>query len=54
MCPPHFLDEVTHFFSVYKDLQLVGVDALGWENREAALIEIQRAIALYANRSWDI
>jgi inorganic pyrophosphatase len=52
--PPHFLDEVTHFFSVYKDLQHVGVDALGWEDREAALIEIRRAIALYANRSWDI
>jgi inorganic pyrophosphatase len=51
--PPHFLNEVTHFFSVYKDLQHVGVDALGWEDRAAALLEIERSIALYANRSWE-
>ncbi|MGC9520319.1 MAG: inorganic diphosphatase [Anaerolineae bacterium] len=45
---PHFLDEVTHFFSVYKDLQHVRVETLGWEGREAALAEIDRSIALYA------
>lgn len=45
---PHFLNEVTHFFSVYKDLQHVGVETLGWEGREAALAEINRSIALYA------
>jgi inorganic pyrophosphatase len=47
---PHFLDEVTHFFSVYKDLQDVGVEDLDWEGREAALAEIERSIALYADR----
>ncbi|MGC9467509.1 MAG: inorganic diphosphatase [Anaerolineae bacterium] len=48
---PHFLTEVTHFFSVYKDLQHVGVETLGWEGREAALAEINRSIALYAEHS---
>ncbi len=46
--PPHFLDEVSHFFSVYKDLQHVRVEAVGWEDREAALNEIERSISLYA------
>jgi inorganic pyrophosphatase len=47
---PHFLDEVTHFFSVYKDLQDVGVEDLDWEGRGAALAEIERAVALYDDR----
>ena len=47
---PHFLDEVTHFFSVYKDLQDVGVEDLDWEGREAAMAEIERSVALYADR----
>ncbi len=46
--PPHFLHEVAHFFSVYKDLQLDRVEALEWEGREAAMAEIERAINLYA------
>lgn len=45
---PHFLEEVAHFFSVYKDLQHVRVEVLRWENREAALNEIERAMNLYA------
>ncbi len=51
--PPHFLAEVTHFFSVYKDLQHIGVEPLGWEGREPALAEIRRSIALYASRSTE-
>ncbi len=46
--PPHFLQEVSHFFSVYKDLQHIGVKVLKWEGREAALREIERACGLYA------
>lgn len=45
---PHFLEEVAHFFSVYKDLQHMRVEVLRWEGREAALNEIERAISLYA------
>lgn len=46
--PPHFLHEVAHFFSVYKDLQHIRVEPLEWEGRKAALAEIERSINLYA------
>lgn len=45
--PKHFLDEVTHFFSVYKDLEQVEVKALGWEGLDRAYQEIERAIQMY-------
>ncbi len=45
--PPHFLHEVAHFFTVYKDLQHIRVEPLGWEDCAAALAEIERAIGLY-------
>ncbi len=45
---PHFLEEVKHFFSVYKDLQHIRVEPLRWEDREAALNEVERSINLYA------
>ncbi len=43
-----FRAEVEHFFSVYKDLQNIGVEILEWEDRDAASNEIERAINLYA------
>jgi len=46
--PPHFLEEVSHFFSVYKDLQHIGVKTLEWEGRKAAHAEIERSMDLYA------
>ncbi len=46
--PAHYLEEVTHFFKVYKDLQHVRVETMGWEEREIAGQEIERAINLYA------
>ena len=48
--PPHFLNEVAHFFSVYKDLEGMRVKPLGWESVTAALGAIQKAIALYAEK----
>lgn len=45
--PPHFLEEVAHFFSVYKDLEQVEVRAIGWEGQERAYEEIERAIQMY-------
>jgi inorganic pyrophosphatase len=45
--PQHFLSEVTHFFSVYKDLQRIGVEVGGWEGPDVALSEIDRSIKLY-------
>jgi inorganic pyrophosphatase len=34
--PSHFLLEVEHFFSVYKDLEGKRTKALGWKDRDAA------------------
>lgn len=45
--PPHFLDEVGHFFSVYKDLEAAEVEGKGWEGLERARQEIDRAIEMY-------
>ncbi len=45
--PHHFLKEVTHFFSVYKDLEQVEVQAQGWEDVERAYKEIEEAIEIY-------
>ncbi len=46
--PPHYLEEVEHFFSVYKDLQHERIEPLAWEGREAAHAEIERSLKLYA------
>jgi len=48
--PPHFLDEVQHFFEVYKDLEGQRTKALGWEGAEAAKREVLRSIQLYDDR----
>jgi len=34
--PPHFLDEVSHFFNVYKDLEGGRTQPIGWEPVEVA------------------
>lgn len=41
--PPHFLQEVAHFFSVYKDLEMAKVIPKGWDDQEEAHQEIQKA-----------
>ncbi len=48
--PAHFLEEVAHFFSVYKNLQHEQVDVLKWEGRAVALQEIERGIGMYTQR----
>lgn len=45
--PSHFLLEVEHFFTVYKDLEGHRVHSLGWEDREAALATISDALTRY-------
>jgi inorganic pyrophosphatase len=45
--PPHFLKEVAHFFTVYKDLEGGRVKPIGWEPRPKALEAIEHAIAFY-------
>ncbi|MCP4542354.1 MAG: inorganic diphosphatase [Chloroflexi bacterium] len=45
--PPHFLDEMAHFFSVYKDLESGEVEGKGWEGIKMAYQEIKRASQHY-------
>ncbi len=45
--PPHFLEEMAHFFSVYKDLEAAEVEGRGWEGLKRAREEIERAIEMY-------
>jgi inorganic pyrophosphatase len=35
--PAHMLDEIAHFFKVYKDLEQKEVDVRGWQDRATAL-----------------
>lgn len=46
--PGHFLEEVAHFFSVYKDLEGAEVETKGWDARNEAYEEIKEAV----NRYW--
>ena len=50
--PQHFLEEVAHFFSVYKDLEGVHVKKVGWERAEKARESIRHAVALYKQQAW--
>ena len=44
---PHYLKEVQHFFEVYKDLEGGRVQALGWEDGDAARRVIMESMARY-------
>src|SRR5689334_22562698 len=46
--PKPLLDEITHFFSVYKDLEQKKVKVDGWHSREEAEEEIEKA-----RRNWQ-
>lgn len=46
--PRHLLDEIGHFFSIYKDLEGKAVTVDGFGPREQAHVEIERAQAAYA------
>lgn len=41
--PQHLLDEIEHFFAVYKDLEAKDVTTRGFSAREAALAELRRS-----------
>jgi inorganic pyrophosphatase len=45
--PQHYLREVQHFFSVYKDLEGKRVEIGGWDKSVAAMRTIQECIARY-------
>jgi inorganic pyrophosphatase len=48
--PQHFLAEMGHFFEVYKDLEGIETEVLGWERATTAREQILYAAALYQKR----
>ncbi|MBO9327138.1 MAG: inorganic diphosphatase [Roseiflexus sp.] len=48
--PAHYLKEVEHFFTVYKDLEGARVEPIGWENAVIAKERVCYAVNLY----WDM
>lgn len=46
----HILDEIAHFFTVYKDLEGKEVDVQGWADAKAANAMLQEAINNYNNQ----
>jgi len=45
--PPHFMEEVEHFFVTYKDLEEKDVHSDGWQGKEEAHAFIRQCIAAY-------
>ena len=45
--PPHLLNEIAHFFGIYKDLEQKLVEVRGWRPRQEALAVIDEAIERY-------
>lgn len=47
---PHLLDEIKHFFQVYKDLQKKTVEVGDWKGYEEAGKVVDKSIALYKEK----
>jgi inorganic pyrophosphatase len=41
---PHMLREITHFFSIYKDLEGKRVEVKGWRDAASARAKVQEAM----------
>jgi inorganic pyrophosphatase len=48
--PQHFLAEMGHFFQVYKELEGVETEVLGWERVNLARDQIVYAVGLYRQK----
>lgn len=48
--PPHYLREVAHFFSVYKDLEGTMTEPIGWEGLDAAYEAIRHSMKNYREK----
>lgn len=44
---PHTLEEIKHFFKVYKDLQMKEVVVAQWRDKDEAIKDIKKSIAQY-------
>ena len=42
--PAHFLREVEHFFSTYKQLEGVAIEPLGWASAEDGAVEVRASV----------
>ncbi len=49
--PKQMTDEITHFFSVYKDLEQKTVEVDGWYSREDAEKEVEEARRRYSEQA---
>ena len=47
---PHLLDEIKHFFKVYKDLQGKKVDVGAWRNSKEAERDVKKSVELYQKK----
>lgn len=47
---PHMLKEITHFFSIYKDLEGKRVEVKGWREAGYARKKVTEAVQAYATR----
>jgi len=47
---PHILEEIQHFFRVYKDLQKKSVKVGEWRGKEQAIKDIQHSLNLYKEK----
>ena len=45
--PPHFLREVEHFFSTYKQLEGVKTESLGWASANEGMEEVFESVDRY-------
>ena len=50
---PHALEEIKHFFTVYKDLQKKKVEVGEWRDAASAKADIVKSIESYKNRAKD-
>jgi inorganic pyrophosphatase len=44
---PHVLEEIRHFFQVYKDLQKKKVEVREWKGRDEAMAVVEKSFVLY-------
>ncbi len=45
--PQHFLQEVAHFFAVYKDLEGAHVKTIGWDRADRARERIRYSVEMF-------
>ena len=50
---PHALEEIKHFFTVYKDLQKKKVEVGEWRDAASAKADVVKSIESYKNRAKD-